>query len=617
MEVELPNGVVIEDVPEGTTKEQIKAQAISAGLATEADFGGSATTSKPESSFGSELMRQLGLTVRGGVTAITSLPTMVADAPALVANAIAGREVATPASKTLQRGMTSIGLPEPKNDQERLVQAGVVGMASPMAASKILPAVGLTEAGKQFVPNAVRQAVSSAGAGAGAEFGAQEAAKEDLSPVESFGYSLLYGILGGAAGSAASNWAKAANNKLASTSFGQKLGATTLDKPVTIKDVKDTAKSFYDKVDKSGVSVYSGRVVGALDKMEKTLPNYIPEMATHRPIQLVFDRIKKDIADNPGPINFSRLDGYRKGLAKIAAESNEPATKNMARAALEQYDDFVGGLSARDLRGGAGELKETLSNLSDARSAWKRVANATKISNIVEDAQIKAEASNGTLNFSDAVKAEFKKLALDDKKLQGFTPDEKIRIRELSSSKLPEDALRILSRFDPRKPGFGAAMVTGSAISAGAGNATMGAIGGGLAASGFLSEAVLKNLKQKATTKLQQDILKGTIERPKNTERVQALLQSYINKETESYVREKKKEEAKKEKTKAKKEAPKDSPPVEVNGKMFPTERSMSSAVSGTVDEGLTEEDIITGALFDNPSLSRSEIMRRLSAGVR
>jgi hypothetical protein len=45
MEVELPNGVVLTDVPEDATKDQIKAKAIAAGLAKEEDFGG-----KPASS---------------------------------------------------------------------------------------------------------------------------------------------------------------------------------------------------------------------------------------------------------------------------------------------------------------------------------------------------------------------------------------------------------------------------------------------------------------------------------------------------------------------------------------------------------------------------------------
>lgn len=39
MDVKLPNGKVIKNVPEGTTKEQVKQKAIAAGIATESDFG--------------------------------------------------------------------------------------------------------------------------------------------------------------------------------------------------------------------------------------------------------------------------------------------------------------------------------------------------------------------------------------------------------------------------------------------------------------------------------------------------------------------------------------------------------------------------------------------------
>jgi hypothetical protein len=55
MDVRLPSGTVIRGVPEGTSKEDIKAKAISAGLATEADFG---TTTAPTSSFLENLANQ-------------------------------------------------------------------------------------------------------------------------------------------------------------------------------------------------------------------------------------------------------------------------------------------------------------------------------------------------------------------------------------------------------------------------------------------------------------------------------------------------------------------------------------------------------------------------------
>ena len=38
MDVTLPSGVVIRDVPAGTDKSEIKARALAAGLATEQDF---------------------------------------------------------------------------------------------------------------------------------------------------------------------------------------------------------------------------------------------------------------------------------------------------------------------------------------------------------------------------------------------------------------------------------------------------------------------------------------------------------------------------------------------------------------------------------------------------
>ena len=39
MDIELPNGYVIQDIPEGTSKQEIMDKAIKAGLATAADFG--------------------------------------------------------------------------------------------------------------------------------------------------------------------------------------------------------------------------------------------------------------------------------------------------------------------------------------------------------------------------------------------------------------------------------------------------------------------------------------------------------------------------------------------------------------------------------------------------
>ena len=68
-----------------------------------------------ESGSASDLLRQLGLTARAGITGIASLPLLVAEPVA----AITGQPNQ---AQTLQRLLTQLGLPEPRTGQERVVQ---------------------------------------------------------------------------------------------------------------------------------------------------------------------------------------------------------------------------------------------------------------------------------------------------------------------------------------------------------------------------------------------------------------------------------------------------------------------------------------------------------------
>jgi hypothetical protein len=81
----------------------------------------------PEASMGEKLARQLGLTVRAGVSGITALPTMAADVPFLLAR-MGGADVPLP-SEAQQRLMNRAGLPEPANATERVAQDVASGMA--------------------------------------------------------------------------------------------------------------------------------------------------------------------------------------------------------------------------------------------------------------------------------------------------------------------------------------------------------------------------------------------------------------------------------------------------------------------------------------------------------
>ncbi|MBJ9695761.1 hypothetical protein [Burkholderia cenocepacia] len=185
-------------------------------------------------STGAELARQVGLTARAGVTGVTALPAMIGDAlnagynhliadpvNALYAK-VAGPNLTStvtgqqstllphlqPVSQAVQGIENAVGLPQPGNATERVVQdaaSAMAGVAPSVAAGRLLagtaaPAAQAIGAGLQAMPG--MQLAGSAGSG----LGSGTARELGLpAPVQ-----LGAGLLGAGAGVAAASGATAA-----------------------------------------------------------------------------------------------------------------------------------------------------------------------------------------------------------------------------------------------------------------------------------------------------------------------------------------------------------------------------------------------------------------------
>ena len=133
-----------------------------------------------------DLLRQLGLTARAGITGAAAIPAMLAEPLA----AITGQPSQ---AGQLQRLLTQLGLPEPKTAQERVVQditSAGAGVAGPAALTRLLPAA----AQKFFAENLGTQAAAGA-AGALASGAARES---DVGPMGQMIAGTLGAIGGGA-----------------------------------------------------------------------------------------------------------------------------------------------------------------------------------------------------------------------------------------------------------------------------------------------------------------------------------------------------------------------------------------------------------------------------------
>ncbi|KVP11959.1 hypothetical protein WJ85_17150 [Burkholderia ubonensis] len=217
-------------------------------------------TPAPTRSTGAELARQAGLTARAGVTGITALPAMLGDAlnagynnliadpvnalygkvagPTL-ASTITGQQPTLlprlqPVSQSIQGIENAVGLPQPGNATERIVQdaaSAMAGVSPSMAAGRFLagstvpaatalgiqgaqgvqagsPVARAIGASLQAMPG--MQVVGSAGAGAGGGI----ARELGLGPGFQLGAALLGGAAGVGAGSLATAGVRALANRV-------------------------------------------------------------------------------------------------------------------------------------------------------------------------------------------------------------------------------------------------------------------------------------------------------------------------------------------------------------------------------------------------------------------
>lgn len=130
MNVALPNGVTIQGVPDNATKDQIRAKAISAGLASEDDF------KTPEKrSLVDEAKRTLGRGARYVAEGVSAIPNMltqpIVDAANMATDAMGTDRLFQPSqSQALSGFLSKFGLPEDETTGERLTGDVVRALSS-------------------------------------------------------------------------------------------------------------------------------------------------------------------------------------------------------------------------------------------------------------------------------------------------------------------------------------------------------------------------------------------------------------------------------------------------------------------------------------------------------
>ena len=348
MDVRLPDGTIIKNVPDGTTKADLVAKLQGNGMAVPSEWLQAALQAQPVQEAGqslnrglSDIPRQIGLTARYALEGPAQAAQIVTEP---IAGLMRWAGIPTrPLGEIASGAADSIGLPKPQTSQERVVGdatrllAGTGGMLGASRAMAQLPGmVGTVGAGMAANPTA--QLTSATGAGTMGGLSREGGGSE----LQQAGAALIGGIAGGlvpgAAGSAV-NAGKRLLNRL-----------TPQQMDVQISQVLQRAGMDYSQVPERARQSLRTQMQDALRAGQELDPAAVRRLAEFQTIGATPTRgmVTQDPVRITQEMNLAKMganagDDGLQGLARVQNQNNTRLIDVMNEAGAGRGDPLAAG----------------------------------------------------------------------------------------------------------------------------------------------------------------------------------------------------------------------------------------------------------------------------------
>jgi len=419
-DVEMPDGTVIQDVPEGTTKDQIAAK-------YQAHIG----SSKPNSLV--DAARTIPGGLAQGVTGLVGIPGTISDAMShgldYLANKVTGQNIDTGKSPLSGQSLSDfVSKPTGGYYQPQTTAGKYVNTIAQFAPAALGPEGLIPKALNTVVPAVASEAMGQATGGTPLETPAR--------------------IVGAGLGGYGAGALERASSALADLTQGAaKQSAVDLVAP-TVKDLKSASGDAYKSAfgDEASNFIVSK---DALGKLKTSITDALAEQGYHPDLYPKTSRILSNLDDLTK--DNSTLKGIEttRRVANLAAKDFNTGDGFLGSVVRNKIDDFLDNLNESDLVG-QGSLS-AVQDLKDARGLWKTAQKAQII-----DSRIN-KAENSAANYSqsgqeNALRRQFITLANNDKLMAKFTPEEQNAIKAVGQGGPMGNALRFLGKFAARGP---------------------------------------------------------------------------------------------------------------------------------------------------------------------
>lgn len=351
MDVRLPDGTIIKNVPDGTTKADLVAKLQSNGMAVPSEWLQAAPAAQPVKEAGqslnrglSDIPRQFGLTARYALEGPAQAAQIVTEP---IAGLMRWAGIPTrPLGEIASGAADAMGLPKPQTAQERVVGdatrlvAGTGGVLGASRAIAQLPGmVGTVGAGMAANPTA--QLTSATGAGVMGGLSREGGGNE----MQQAGAALIGGVAGGmvpGAANAAVNAGKRLFNRL-----------TPQQMDVQISQVLQRAGMDYSQVPERARQSLRAQMQDALRAGQELDPAAVRRLAEFQTIGATPTRgmVTQDPVRITQEMNLAKMganagDDGLQGLARVQNQNNTRLINVMNEAGANRGDPFAAGQRA-------------------------------------------------------------------------------------------------------------------------------------------------------------------------------------------------------------------------------------------------------------------------------
>ncbi len=261
----------------------------------------------------------------------------------------------------------------------------------------------------------------------------------------------------------------------------------------------------YDAADNAGVVVKSDRFKRAVADIgqaakKKGLDKSVTPKAAGAMRRLMSE------ADEGADLSLTDIDTLRKVIRR-AADTKDGGDKAVAMVMRNELDNFLDDLKPKDLVSGDPAAVQTL---KQARALNTRLSKGEQVDDMIELARENQSFYTGA-GFENALRAEFRKLARNEKRMKLFTPAERDAIRAVNRGSPMANFFRMVGKLAPTGVVSGGVGIGGGSALGGALAGPPGAVIGGTAvpAVGAAGRGVATGLTSQAANEARNMMLRG------------------------------------------------------------------------------------------------------------